>query len=162
MAAETHIHRRVIHTEGHAEGRSRVPVSPFIFISIVQNVCLGKEEGSHAGLSSGLCMSRNSASTLRLTRGWNDVTKFTGERLGGDGGSPVRGGGLEKTGGGGPIVQAPSKGRESVRLSGVVWLCSAVHCGSALRCSGVAMVTSSPTISLGSNRIQISLPLPLL
>ena len=57
-------------------------------------------------------------------------------------------GGLEKTGGGGPIVQAPSerereRGGERERLSGVVWLCSAVHCGSALRCSGVAMVTSS-------------------
>lgn len=127
MAAETHIHRRVIHTEGHAEGRSRVPVSPFIFISIVQNVCLGKEEGSHAGLSSGLCMSRNSASTLRLTRGRNNVTKFTGERLGGVGGSPVRGGGLEKTGGGGPIVQAPSKGRES----------APVRCGVAVQCSAL-------------------------
>lgn len=126
MAAETHIHRRVIHTEGHAEGRSRVPVSPFIFISIVQNVCLGKEEGSHAGLSSGLCMSRNSASTLRLTRGRNNVTKFTGERLGGVGGSPVRGGGLEKTGGGGPIVQAPSK-RERV-CACQVWCGCAVQC----------------------------------
>lgn len=59
------------------------------------------------------------------------------------------------------LYKHPAKG-ERVRLSGVVWLCSAVHCGSALRCSGVAMVTSSPTISLGSNRIQISLPLPLL
>ena len=57
---------------------------------------------------------------------------------------------------------ARERERERVRLSGVVWLCSAVHCGSALRCSGVAMVTSSPTISLGSNRIQISLLLPLL
>lgn len=33
--------------------------------------------------------------------------------------------------------------RERESLSGVVCLCGAVHCGSALRCSGVAMVTSS-------------------
>ena len=170
MATETHIHRRVIHKEGHAEGRSRVPVSLFIFISIIQNVCLSKEEGSHVGLSSGLCMSRklgidptpDERTEQRhkvhrwAARWWWRLAHQRQQRL-------VD---WRKQGEGVLLYKHPVRERERERGRER----APVRCGVAVQCSALwervevqwcCHGDKLPTISLGSNRMQISLPLPL-
>lgn len=76
MESEMHINRAEKHKEGHAEGRSWIPVSP-LFLFSSSRLCAERRGRRHVRERTGLYMFRESVSTLRLMRRRNNVVRWT-------------------------------------------------------------------------------------